>query len=116
MQADRYFQVQENATVTIVRITEPRLCGDVVAEVLKLQLSQRINASRPQRLLIDLQHVKAMSSSVIGALLSIKRQLGQLGEGLTLCAMPVSLREIYRTMGSDGNVFDIWDSLPETPP
>jgi anti-anti-sigma factor len=98
----------------IVRITEPQLCGDVVAEVLKLQLSQRINARRPQRLLIDLQVVKAMSSSVIGALLSIKRQLDRLGGRLILCAMPVSLREIYRTMGLDGNVFDVWESLPQT--
>ncbi len=116
MQRYRYFQIDVAAGGVIVRITEPQLYGHVVGEVLKAELSQLISTTHPKRLLIDFQHVKVMSSSVIEALISVKKQLDQLGRQLKLCAMPVSIREIYRTMQLEGSIFEICDSLGEALP
>ena len=79
MPVRRYFHIEEAAAAVIVHISEPHLCGDVVGEVLRLELSEIINKTRPQRLLIDLGLVTMISSSVIAALLSTKRKLDQYG-------------------------------------
>jgi anti-anti-sigma regulatory factor len=113
MQGYRYFQLEETPSGMIVRISESHLCGGCVAEVLKLELSRLVKTKSPQLLLIDFQCVRTMSSGVIGALLSIKRQLDRYGAQLKLCAVGVPIREIYRTMQLDGNVFHICDSVAE---
>lgn len=107
----RYFRVKETPNGMIVRISEPRLCGDCVGEVLTLELSQLVKTKCPPRLLIDFQCVRMMSSQVIGALLSIKKQLDQYGAQLKLCALAVPIREIYQTMRLEGNVFDVCHSV-----
>jgi anti-anti-sigma regulatory factor len=116
MQGYRYFHVEETTSGMIVRISESHLSGGAIAEVLKLELSQLAKTKSPRLLLIDFQCVRMMSSWVIGALLLIKRQLDQYGARLKLCAVPVPIREIYRTMQLEGNVFDICDSVAEALP
>jgi anti-anti-sigma factor len=109
----RYFIVDEANSAVIVRLTEPKLYGDVLAEMLKSELSSLVKSLRPKCLLVDFDGVNMISSSVIGVLLLVKKQLEKYGAKITLCGMPIPIREVYRVLGLDGNIFDIRSSIEE---
>jgi anti-anti-sigma regulatory factor len=111
MQQYRYFTVDTSQNATVVLLTERQLCGDIVAEVLKLELTSVVDSLAPRALLIDFQNVRMISSSVVTAFISLKKKLVGTGAKLKLCALPVPIREVYQTLNLEGSVFDICDSV-----
>jgi hypothetical protein len=71
----RYFTVEEVKPAVAIRFSEPKPYGDVLAEMLRTELLEVVRSLRPAYLVIDFHGVNMISSSVIGALLLVKRQL-----------------------------------------
>ena len=103
----RYFHVEDQDEQIVIRMTEPQLYGDIVGEVLRLELTELIKTKKPRCLLIDFERVTTISSSIIAALLAVKRRLDREGGELKLCDVPPAVRQVFRTLHLEGNLFEI---------
>ena len=109
MTSSRYFRIESDGDPAVIVLTEPRLHGDVIGEVLRIELNQLVRDTRPNRLIIDFQNVTMISSSVISALVSVKKSLEEWGASLVLRAMAPPIRDVWQTLRLEGTVFDIQD-------
>ena len=109
----RFVTTETVNDTTIVQAVDPYLQGTTVAELVKLELAQIVEASPNQNLIIDLGNVKMISSSVISSLLALKRQLATEGVSLRLCSMSESLRYVFKTLNMDGTIFDIFETVED---
>ena len=112
MSTYHYFITEESTQAMIVHITEPRMSGQVNAEIFRLELAQLVADTAPRNLIIDFHSVKMISSSFVAALILSKKHLDRDRVSLFLCDMPGSVREVYRILNLEGTMFDIFDSVP----
>jgi anti-anti-sigma regulatory factor len=108
----RYFITEESTQAIIVHITESRMSSEVISEIFRLELARLVADTAPRNLIVDFHSVTMISSSFISALIVLRNQLDRDRVSLLLCDMPVSIREVYRTLNLEGTVFDIFDSVP----
>lgn len=93
-----------NTDVWIVRVTG-RL--DLTqAEAFEKHLREKLESDL-RHIVVDLAHVKYMSSSGLGSLLSILRYLADQNKKMALCALPESIRKLLQVVEVD-RVFPVF--------
>ena len=92
----------------LVRATEKTLSGDVVGEILGIELLEILRENQPLVLAVDLTPVRMISSTVVGALLRVRRTLEEYQGELRLSGVSDLIREILRTMNLETH-FRIFD-------
>ena len=70
MSAYRFFTTQKLGDTTVARAVDTYLQGVTLAEMVKLELLQIVDSDEAQSLVLDLQDVKMISSSVMGTRLT----------------------------------------------
>ena len=113
MHETRFFRVTLADQTIIASLSQTRLFGEGVAEILQLQLTQLVQEQRPQRLVIDFAAVTTISSSVISRLILLQKKLDSVGTKMVLCNMSMPLQDVHRMLHLNGTVFDIRDSLED---
>jgi anti-anti-sigma regulatory factor len=102
-----YELVQQN-DVTRVQFVPSKLFGHALISELRDSLNQLIESEKPGKLLIDFGRIEYCSTELINVLLGVKKLLVASGGQLKLCGMRDDVREVYRMLNVDGNVFNIY--------
>ena len=110
----RYIQLESNPRALIVRFVEQDLFGEMVAECTKMEIMQAVDENHPSRVIIDFTDVRSISSSMIGALLTVRNRYQRDGIELRLCCVPVPIQEVYRTLNLQGTKFQVDDTLEQS--
>lgn len=110
---DTFITVRNLEGAVVVQIQEPYLDNPAAADILRSELARVVSEHQPQVLVLDLSQVKMMASSAIGGLLRIHHLLQDYQGQLRLCAVPVFIREVCRSLNLEGTVFHVFNSAEE---
>ena len=103
----RYFDLEVFAEERVVRITESFLCGDAIAEILRIELFRVASEWGNHAFVLDMSVVTSLSSSVIGTLIKLQKLLSQRGIRVRLQSVSDHLFDVFRTLNLVGTHFDV---------
>jgi anti-anti-sigma factor len=83
--------------VLVLTITQPRIQGEEIAQKLREELQCVVESAGANRVVIDLQHTRYLSSVAFWPLLSLRRQLLSTGGRLLICGLSGDVEDIFTT-------------------
>jgi stage II sporulation protein AA (anti-sigma F factor antagonist) len=83
--------------VLVLTVTEAQVQSDSLADTLRAQLLTALAHYKAHKVVLNLQQVKALSSSGIRPLLSLRRHLEEKGGQLVLCGLTPSVASVLQT-------------------
>jgi anti-anti-sigma factor len=94
--------------VLVLTITQPRIQGEETAQQLRDEMQNAVTQAGAHRVIVDLQHVRYMSSVAFWPLLSLRKQLFQAGGRMIICGLNDDLEDVFTTtrMISTGGAVD----------
>lgn len=94
--------------VLVLTIIQPRIQGEEIAQTLRDEMRQAVEQTRITQVVIDLQHVRYLSSVAFWPLLSLRRQLNDSGGRMMICGLSGDLEDVFTTtrMISTGGAVD----------
>jgi anti-anti-sigma factor len=93
----RYLTTRVEQGVLVLTVTEPQLHGDSLANALRNELLTAITRSNTPNVVLDLRHVKALSSTAVRPLVSLRRHLAEADGRLMLCGLSSAVETVLRT-------------------
>ena len=103
--------LQEGAA-TVVELIDKKILDEVAIMEIGDQLIALISRTDQPRLVLDFQNVRHMSSSALGMLVTIRKQIKDKSGLLRLCNIQPTIHEIF-TITRLGEIFDIKSSRVE---
>ena len=94
--------------ILVLTIIQSRIQGEEIAQTLRDEMRQAVEQSRLTQVVIDLQHVRYLSSVAFWPLLSLRRQLNDSGGRMMICGLSGDLEDVFTTtrMISTGGAVD----------
>ncbi len=94
--------------VLVLTIVQPRIQGEEVAQSLREEMHSAVKRAAVNRVVIDLQHARYLSSVAFWPLLSLRRQLLDAGGRLIICGLTGDIEDVFMTtkMISPGGEID----------
>ncbi len=94
--------------VLILTLTQPRIQGEEIAQQLRDEMQAALEKAGVNCVIVDLQHVRYLSSVAFWPLLSLRRQLRQAGGRMIICGLNGDIEDIFTTtkMISSGGAVD----------
>jgi anti-anti-sigma factor len=94
--------------VLILTVTQPRIQGEENAQQLRDEMQAALEKAGVNCVIVDLQHVRYLSSVAFWPLLSLRRQLRQAGGRMIICGLNGDIEDIFTTtkMISTGGAVD----------
>src|SRR5437588_12828303 len=83
----RYLNKRLDQDVVGLTLTAPELCGDEMADALRLELLAAVTPSGAQKVALDFQQVTYIASPGIRLLLGFRRHFQDVGGQLILCSL-----------------------------
>ncbi len=83
--------------VLVLTLTATHIQTDTVADAVGQQLMAAVANTGAQKVVLDLQHVKSLSSTGIRALLGLNRYLKERGGKLDLCGLSPTVEKVLNT-------------------
>jgi len=109
----RYIQAEKKAGSMVISFVEQDLEGETLAECIRLEIDQLLQAESPDKLIVDFTNIRRISSLVISTLLLVRQKLLTRRIPVVLCSLPVPILEIYRTLQLAGTQFQVFDSVKD---
>src|SRR5262245_8486923 len=104
--------------ILMLRITEPNVMGDTVADALRAELLARYEETGATHVVLDLSAVNYLSSSGIRPLLALNRQVRAREGRLILCGLSSDVQGVFsatRLVSSGGSSPATFESQPNVP-
>jgi anti-anti-sigma factor len=111
--SSQHFDVQQDGDVTVVTLTSPELLDHLVTHEMQDELFAFAENEKPKRLIVDFQQVRRCSTEIINAMLRTRKRVAGAGGDVRLCGMHKHIRDVFRMLNLEGNVFEIFDTLDE---
>jgi anti-anti-sigma factor len=94
--------------VLVLTIAQSRIQGEETAQQLREEMQKALEKSGVNRVVVDLQHVRYMSSVAFWPLLSLRRHLFTAGGRLIICGLTGDIEVLFLTtkMISSGGAVD----------
>ncbi|HEY0985081.1 MULTISPECIES: STAS domain-containing protein [unclassified Schlesneria] len=92
-----YFTIEDRAPVVVLTVVRPSLTEEDNIEQFGFELTKLVEISGRNWITLDLSQVKIMTSSAIGKLIALHRNLHRRGGRLALCGLNDFLRQVFRT-------------------
>jgi anti-anti-sigma factor len=94
--------------VLVLTIKQPRIQGEEIAQSLREEMRSAVARAGVNRVVIDLQHARYLSSVAFWPLLSLRRQLLDAGGRLIICGLTGDIEDVFMTtkMISPGGEID----------
>lgn len=94
--------------VLVLTIKQPRIQGEETAQQLRDEMQAALEKAGVNRVVVDLQHVRYLSSVAFWPLLSLRRQMLDLGGRMIICGLNGDIEDIFTTtkMISAGGAVD----------
>ncbi len=107
MSTYKHFDIEQLGDITKIRLAKPKFFDVDDYIVLRDDLNRFVEQERPEKLLVDFSHVEYCSTAVISALMTVRDHLETYEHAMKFCSMSEAVRELFRTLNLDGDVFDI---------
>ncbi len=94
--------------VLVLVVTQPRIQGEEAAQQLRDEMQRAVEQAGVNRVVVDLQHVRYLSSMAFWPLLSLRKQL-RFAEGrMIICGLSGDVEDVFTTtkMISTGGAVD----------
>jgi anti-anti-sigma factor len=108
-----HFEIERDGDVVIVKLTDLELLDQLVTHEMQDELVRFLDAEQPRRLIVSFDRVRRCSTEIINAMLRSRKRVAALGGDVRLCSMRSTIRDVFRLLNLEGNVFDIFDTLDE---
>jgi anti-sigma B factor antagonist len=82
--------------VLVLSFTEPELRGDPLAEAIRQEMLDAVTQAGAQKVVIDFQGVRFLSSAAFRPLLSLRRKLHETRGQLVLCGLAPPVADVFR--------------------
>ncbi len=92
-------ELEQVGEITVIRITNKRLVDDTVVSVVGRELLRLAGDPGRTRMLVDFAAVECLSSTVLAALLSLRKALVAHKGRLALCGLQPNVREVFAITG-----------------
>lgn len=83
--------------VVVLTVTQARIQGEEAAQQLREEMRSAVDRAGIHRVVIDLQHVRYLSSVAFWPLLSLRRQLLAAGGRMIICGLSGDIEDIFTT-------------------
>ncbi|MEQ8787065.1 MAG: STAS domain-containing protein [Pirellulaceae bacterium] len=108
----KHFEVETDQGITIVKLTDFELLDQLVTYEMQNELVQFLEQEKPQRLIVSFDGVRRCSTEIINSMLRARKRVAAEGGDMRLCSMHSTIRDVFRMLNLEGNVFEIFDALP----
>lgn len=114
----RYLDARKEQDVLVLTITEPQLQTDALVDDLRQELLSAVGQDKGQKVVLNFQNVKYLSSAGFRPLLGLRRKMQELGGRMVLCCLDSEVANVFRitrmisTSGSSAAVFEVKEDLP----
>jgi anti-anti-sigma factor len=95
----RRLKSETEGDVLVLRITQALVMDENVIDDLREDLLSALDHHKPGKLVLDFQHVKALSSDGFRPLISLHRRTQESGCRLVLCGLGGMVAEVFRLSG-----------------
>ncbi len=109
MSEEKGFQVEHHDDVTVVQLKSSY--EDGAACPWAAPLEEFISERKPEKVLVDFEHVTRFPSQGIESLLRVDSRVRDYGGQIRLCGMLRAVRDVFKIADLDGRVFRILDSF-----
>jgi anti-anti-sigma factor len=94
--------------VLLLVVTQPRIQGEETAQQLRDEMQHAFDQAGVNRVVVDLQHVRYLSSVAFWPLLSLRKQLRDADGRMIICGLSGDLLDVFTTtkMISTGGAVD----------
>jgi anti-sigma B factor antagonist len=106
------FATRKAGEATVVRLAGPRITDQVYINELGDELVELLEQAQPPDLLIDLNAVEFLSSSMLGKLIRLLKRTRQSNGRLRLCSIRPSIMEVFEITQLH-QVFEIYPDADE---
>jgi anti-sigma B factor antagonist len=106
------FSVHKTGQTTVLKVSGPRLTDPVYINEFGDELLDVLDQAAPADLLIDLNDVEFLSSSVLGKLIRLLKRTRQINGRLRLCSIRPSILEVFEITQLN-KVFEIYPDAVE---
>ncbi|HTU91416.1 MAG TPA: STAS domain-containing protein [Gemmataceae bacterium] len=83
--------------VLVLTISQPRIQGEETALQLREEMQRAVAHASINCVVVDLQHVRYLSSVAFWPLLSLRRQLREAGGRMIICGLSGDLEDVFAT-------------------
>jgi anti-sigma B factor antagonist len=111
-ESQQKFTVSRVGNTTVVKLHGPRITDQVYVSELGDELVAVLEAADPPDLLIDLNDVEFLSSSVLGKLIRLLKRVRDKNGRLRLCSIRPSILEVFEITQLH-KVFEIYPDAEE---
>jgi anti-sigma B factor antagonist len=95
----------KDGILTVV-FDDARILDETKLEELGRELTELLNKTTEERVIIDFRNVKFMSSSMLSKLVAVNRKAGEFKVKLKLCSIDPEIRQVFKITKLD-KLFDI---------
>jgi anti-anti-sigma factor len=94
--------------ILVLTIVQPRIQGEEIAHQLREEMQLALQGAGVNRVVLDFQHVRYLSSVAFWPLLTLRRQLLNSGGRLLICGLSGDIEDVFMTtkMISSGGMAD----------
>jgi anti-anti-sigma factor len=94
-------------------LTDPELLDQLVTYEMQEELLRYLEETKPQRLIVSFKGVRRCSTEIINAMLRSRKRVAAAGGDVRLCGMHSTIRDVFRMLNLEGNVFEIFDTVDQ---
>jgi anti-anti-sigma factor len=114
----RLLQVNTEGEVLVLTLLESQVEGDAIAQALQRELLAASTAAGAQKIAVDFQNVRYISSVAFGPLLALRRHLNGLGGRLVVCGLNEMVGDIFfktKMVNQAGSFAAPFEMQPDVP-
>ena len=105
----QHFQIElhDTSEILVVQFTSPQLFEYLVINELDDALKSVIREHRPRHVVFDFSSVEFCSTSIINALIRVRRKQGRKDGCVAICEMRPAVHNAFKVLNLDNGVFEV---------
>ena len=111
--SSQHFEVEQDGDLAVVTFTNLELLDHLLTHEMQEELLAYAENQQPKRLIVNFDCVRRCSTEIINAMLRTRKRIAAGGGDMRLCGMSQNIRDVFRMLNLEGNVFEIFDTLDE---
>ena len=113
--ATRHLQVRQEDGVLVLTITDVRVEGEDAAEALRQEMLAAVAEAGADKVVVNFQHTRYISSAAFRPLLSLRRRLQEANGRLMICGLNPVVGDVFYTtkmVSPDGSSVAVFEMEP----
>ena len=100
-----HFQIELHDRVLVIQFISPQLYEHLVLNEVEQELKEALREYKPRHVVFDFSNVDFCSSSIISAMLNVRRSIKKSGGSVAIAELKPIVEQAFRVLGLDSQVF-----------